>query len=111
MPGTTDLSQHLGLLRRGDLHYRCSGHRNSSLIVATVSQLLIYQRVSLCANLLWLDLVASTLAKQVINAAKQTFYYERSLRRAVETVRATGVDERTLNGLLHFAENGGYVDQ
>jgi hypothetical protein len=56
-------------------------------------------------------LEASTLAEQVINTAKQTFYYERSLRRAVETVRTAGVDERTLNGLLRFAENGGYVDQ
>src|SRR4030095_16628214 len=56
IPGTADLSHHLGLLRRGDLHYRCSWHRNSSLIVATVSQLLTYQRVRLCANLLWFDL-------------------------------------------------------
>jgi hypothetical protein len=64
MPGTTDLSQHLGLLRRGDLHYRCSGHSNSSLIVATVSQLLIYQRVSLCANLLWLDLAVGHQEKR-----------------------------------------------
>jgi hypothetical protein len=55
--------------------------------------------------------IAPTLAEQVINAAKQTFYYERSLRRAVESVRTGGAEERTLNDLLRFAENGGYVDQ
>jgi hypothetical protein len=54
---TAQFSQHLGLLGKGNLYYRCSRHSNSSLIVAMVSQLLIYQRVCSCANLPWFDLV------------------------------------------------------
>ena len=59
IPGTASFGPHAGLLSRGNLHYRSSRHRNSSLIVAIVSPLLIYQRVRLCANLLWFDLVAA----------------------------------------------------
>jgi hypothetical protein len=43
IPGAADLRQHVGLLRRGNLHYRRSGHRWSSLNTQVVSQLLRYQ--------------------------------------------------------------------
>src|SRR5262249_53666837 len=56
VPGTAHLGQHAGLLGRANIHYRRSWHQRTSLINQVVSQLLIYQQVLLCANLLWFDL-------------------------------------------------------
>jgi hypothetical protein len=56
IPGAASFRPHAGLLLQGNLHYRSSRHSHSSLIVAIVSQLLIYQRVRHCANLFWSDL-------------------------------------------------------
>jgi hypothetical protein len=51
------------------MHYRRSQHRSSSLIGQRVSQPLMYQRVRLCANLLWFDLAnESHLSRVVINS-------------------------------------------
>src|SRR5262245_58054419 len=56
IPRAEYLRQHMGLLSRGELYYRRSVHRWASLNTQVVSQLLMYQRVHLCANLLWSDL-------------------------------------------------------
>src|SRR5262249_37264560 len=54
--------QHAGLLRRRNIHYRYPRHGRSSLIAQEVSQLLMYQRVLFCANLLWFDLASVFLS-------------------------------------------------
>src|SRR5581483_5410037 len=67
IPSPPQFGQHPGLLRRGNIHYRRSRHRRSSLIAQVFSQPLMYQRVRLCANLLWSDL-AITLAFEPVEA-------------------------------------------
>src|SRR6185369_1715125 len=58
--------------RRGNMHYRRSQHRSSSLIGQRVSQPLMYQRVRLCANLLWFDLAERIRAATVTEGERKT---------------------------------------